>query len=360
MPTASPLHFLLLTFAGWVNQLRQDVIAYLIEENRVLREQLGRQLGGRRLPFTDVQHRRLAAKGKLLGRKLLQEYAGLVTPDTTLRWHRNLVARKYDGSARRGPGRPRKPLETAALVVQLACDNPSWGYTRLRDVLRSLGHDVGRTTIASILTDHGIEPSSERRRRTSWRTFLKAHWEVLAAMDFFTVEVLTLGGLVRYSALFAIELGTRRVQIAGITSQPGETWTRNMARHLTDGFGGFLLSKRFLILDRDPLFTRGFREILRRSGVEPLRLPARSPNLNAYAERFVLSIKSECLDKIVPLGERHLRYAVREYVEHHQERHHQGLESAIIAPAEPRKVEGHVRRRERLGGMLNYHYRKAA
>lgn len=289
MPSAPVLHFLLLTFAGWVNRRQECVITYLLEENRVLREQLDKQLSGRRVRFTDDQRRRLAAKGKLLGRKLLQQYACLVTPDTILRWYRKLIAKKYDGSARRGQGRPSKLPETAALVVRLARENPSWGYTRLRDVMRSLGHEIGRTTVASILADHGIEPSPERRRKTSWKSFLKAHWEVLAAMDFFAVEVVTIGGLVRYSVLFAIELSTRKAHIAGITCQPREVWMRNMARRLTDGFDGFLRDKRYLILDRDPLFTKGFRDILRGSGVEPLRLRARSPNLNAYAERFVLS-----------------------------------------------------------------------
>jgi len=161
------------------------------------------------------------------------------------------------------------------------------------------------------------------------------------------VEVLTLGGLVRYSVLFVMELSTRKVHVAGIICQPGEAWMKNMARYLTDRFDGFLRGKRYMILDRDPLFTKGFRDILRGSGVEPLRLPARSPNLNAYAERFVLSIKSECLDKVVPLGERHLRHAIREYVDHyHGERHHQGLASSIITPEEPRRVDGRLRRRQ--------------
>jgi len=210
--------------------------------------------------------------------------------------------------------------------------------------------------------DYLIEPAPERGTKMPWSTFLKAHWEALAAMDFFTVEVVTIGGLVRYSVLFVIELSTRKVHIAGITSQANEAWMRNMARHLTDGFDGVLLGKRYLILDRDPLFTRNFREILRGSGVEPLRLPARSPDLNAYAERFVLSIKSECLDKIVPLGEWHLRYAIKEYVEHyHQERHHQGLESAIIMAEDAGEgSDGPIRRHQRLGGTLNYYDREAA
>jgi hypothetical protein len=145
--------------------------------------------------------------------------------------------------------------------------------------MRSLGHEIGRTTVAAILADHGIEPAPERGKKTSWKTFLQAHWKVLAAMDFFTVEVVTLGGLVRYSVLFVIELSTRKVHIAGVTSQPSEAWMRNMARHLTDGFDGFLLGKRYLILDRDPLFSRNSREILRGSDVEPLRLPAITAHL---------------------------------------------------------------------------------
>ncbi|MDP6423801.1 MAG: integrase, partial [Planctomycetota bacterium] len=126
-------------------------------------------------------------------------------------------------------GRPSKPPEVAALVVQPALDNPGWGYTRLRDVMRSLGHEIGRTTVAAILAGHGIEPAPERGKKTSWKTFLKAHWKVLAAMDFFTVEVVTLGGLVRYSVLFAIELSTRKVHIAGMTSQPKDAWMQNTA-----------------------------------------------------------------------------------------------------------------------------------
>ncbi len=246
-------------------------------------------------------------------------------------------------------------------MIRLALENPGWGYTRLRDVMRSLGHDIGRTTVAAILADHGIEPAPERRKKTSWKTFLKAHWEVLAAADFFTVEVLTIGGLVRYSVLFVMELSTRRVHIAGITCQPNKAWMRNIARHLTDAFDGFLLGTRYLILDRDPLFTEGFRDMLRDSGVKPLRLPARSPNLNAHAERFGLSIRSECLDRMVPLGEWHLRRAVKAYIEHyHRERHHQSLGSAIITPGGQVRGDGPIQRRERLGGILNHYYREAA
>ena len=361
MSSSSPpnaLHFLLLLFSGWVNRRQLAVIDYLKEENRVLRE----QLGGRRLRLNDDQRRRLAVKGKALGRKVLQQMAGIVTPDTILRWYRTLVAKKVDGSKKRGRGRPRTAEEIAALLVRMAGENPTWGYTRLRDALRHLGHEVGRNTVKRILLIHGIEPAPERNRKMSWKTFIKAHLGELAAADFFTVEVLTLMGLSRTFVFFVIDIETRRVQIAGITNQPCEAWIMQIARNLTDTEDGFLRGIRYLILDRDPLYTRAFRATLKDSGVEALRLPARSPNLNAFAERFVLSAKSECLGRIVPLGENHLRRAMSAFVSHyHSERHHQGLGGQlVVADENTRQAEGEVRCRERLGGMLNFYYRDAA
>ena len=214
MNAMSPvLQFLLMTFSGWVNRKQQKVIDYLLEENRVLRE----QLGGRRLRLNDDQRRRLAAKGKVLGRAMLRKLAGIVTPDTILRWYRQLIARKYDGSKRRGPGRPQTQQDIAELVIMMSKSNPTWGYTRLGGAMRNLGHELGRSTIKRILKDAGIEPAPERGSRTPWKTFLKAHWEAIAAADFFTVEVLTLFGVVRYHVLFVIELSTRRIEVAGIT-----------------------------------------------------------------------------------------------------------------------------------------------
>ena len=165
------LQFLLFLFAGWASRRQQAVIAYLLEENAVLRE----QLGARRLRLTDGQRRRLAAKGQALGRKVLSEIAGIVTPDTILRWYRQLVARKYDGSTKRGVGRPRVAVDIADLVVRMARANPGWGYTRIRDGLHHLGHEIGRSTVKRILLEHGIEPAPERNRTTSWENFLAAH-----------------------------------------------------------------------------------------------------------------------------------------------------------------------------------------
>ncbi len=240
--------------------------------------------------------------------------------------------------------------------------NPTWGYTRIRGVLRNLGHELGRTTIKRILNDAGIVPAPERGGRTPWKTFLKSHWEALAATDFFTVEVLTLLGLVRYHVLFVIELSTRRIEISGITVNPTGAWMMQVARNLTDEVDGFLRDKRYLILDRDPVFTEASEKMLGDSGVNLVRLPAKSPNLNAYAERFVLSIKSECLNRMVILGEGHLRRAVQDFADHyHGERNHQGLDNELIAPAVAElENEGPVRCRERQGGVLKYYYRDAA
>ncbi|MGZ6662951.1 MAG: integrase core domain-containing protein [Solirubrobacteraceae bacterium] len=323
------------------------------------------QLGGGKVRFTDEQRRRLAVKGHVLWRRVLDELAGLVTPDTILRWYRELIAAKYDGSARRGAGRPGTTASLRELVVRFATENPTWGYTRIRDVLGSLGHVLARNTVKRVLVEHGLEPAPSRGRRIPWNTFLKAHLGSIAATDFFTVEALTLTGLVRYFVLFVIDIETRRVQIAGIVRQPHGAWMKQIARNLTDHVDGFLRGKRYLIHDRDPLFSDEFRELLRGAGVKCLKLPAHSPNLNAFAERFVLSIKTECLDKLVLLGEGHLRLAIAEFVTHyHIERHHQGLANQLITPpraaAVPANDSSPVVRRERLGGVLSYYHRRAA
>ena len=351
-----PLGFLLLMFCGWVNRSQRAAIEYLLEENRVLCE--ARE---GRLRLTDDQRRRLAMKGRVLGRLHLAEVAGIVTPDTILRWYRQLVAKKYDGSAKRRLGRPRIKPDIVGLVVKMANENRGWGYTRIRGGLKSLGHEVARSTVKQILKDNGIDPAAERGGRTPWGVFLKTHWEGLAAADFFAVEVLNVGGLVRYFVFFVIRLKTRAVEVAGIAHQPHGDWMVQIGRNLTDAKDGFLRGVSHLLLDRDPVYTQAFRRLLKQSGVRPLRLPARSPNLNAYAERFVLSVRSECLDRIVPLGERHLRLAVGEFMAHyHDERPHQGMGNDLLSPRPRSPDRGPVHRRERLGGVLNFYYREAA
>jgi len=350
------VQFVVWTLAGWIQRGQQSTIDYLVQENRVLREQLGR----RRVRLTDDQRRRLAVRAKALGRAALGEVAGIVTPDTLLRWYRNLVARKFDGSQSRGVGRPRTGSAVANLVVRMATENPGWGYTRIRGALYNLGHDIGRNTIKRVLADAGLERAPERGRSPSWKTFLKAHWDAIAVADFFTVEVLTLTGLVRYFAFFVIDVRSRRVQIAGVTHHLSSAWMAQIARNLTDAGEGFLRNARYLIHDRDPLFTRQFTVLLKDAGVETVKLPARSPNLNAYAERWVRTVWQECLCRIVPLGEAHLRRTLREFVEHYEcERNHQGLNNRLLV-AMPTTGQGPVERRERLGGTLNFYYRHAA
>jgi transposase InsO family protein len=308
-----PLQFLLMMFAGWVNRHQLDVIEYLQEENRVLKE----RLGGRRIRFTDAERRRLARKAQALGRRVLNQLETLVTPDTLLRWYRELVASKWDYSRRRGPGRPRIMRTIADLIMRMALENPSWGYTRIRRALANLGHEVGRGTIANILKENGIVPAPERSKHTRWSTFLKAHWECLTATDFLSVEVCSLKGLVTVSVLFFIDIASRSVHIAGITVYPDSAWMRQVARNITAVGEGFLCGKRYLILDRDAKYSPDFCNFLAREGVDVIRLPPKTPNLNAFAERFVRSIKSECLSRMIFFGQASLRHAITQYMTHY-------------------------------------------
>lgn len=195
----------------------------------------------------------MAARAKTIGPKLLHEVATIVTPATLLSWHRKLIARKYDGSANRGPGRQRTAAEIAALVARLASENRRWGYRRIQGVLSNLGHVLAFKTIANILKEHGIEPAPERRRKTTWKEFLARHWEQIVASDFFTIEVWTATGLKRFVVLFFMDLSTRRVEIAGVANRANGLWMAQIARNVTDEVDGFFKGKRYLIRDRDPL-----------------------------------------------------------------------------------------------------------
>jgi len=333
-------------------------IYYLMAENRVLRHNLGKK----RLRFSDDQRRNLAAKAKTIGRQALEKFGSLVTPDTLLRWYRQLIARKYDGSAKRGFGRPPKSKDIQELIVQMAGENVSWGYTRLAGAMKNLGYDVGRTTVRRFMLENGLEPAPRRKKGMSWKDFLKTHWDQMAAADFFTIEVMTLRGLVRYHVLFVMEIATRKVTLAGITANPSGEWMKQVARNLTDACDGFLNGKAYMLHDRDPLFTDAFREILRSSGVEPLRLPARSPNLNSYAERWVRSAKEECLERMIFFSEAALWRAAQNFLEHyHRERNHQGLDNRLIAsPIEKPSSIGPIECHQRLGGLLRFYHRSAA
>ena len=354
-----PWQMLLLILAGWINRHQQDAIEYLLTENRILREKLGKK----RILLNDDQRRQLAIKGKILGRKVLTDICSIVTPETILRWHRTLVAEKWDYSeCRKKVGRPRMDKEVVELVLQMARENPTWGYNRIQGALANLGHEISDTTIGNILKQHGVSPAPGRKRHTTWKTFIGANWDVLAAIDFTTIEVWTKSGLATFYLLFVMELSTRRVQFAGCTTSPDEGWMMQVARNLTDAEEGFLRDKHFILMDRDTKYPESFRTLLKEFGIEPVRLRPKSPNLNAHIERFMRSLKEECLERLILFGEESLRNAVGEFLIHyHSERNHQGLRNRLIQQvAESRKSQSEIDCRNRLGGILRYYCRKAA
>src|SRR5262245_17455846 len=343
---------------GTVDQELLARIEYLAAENRILKAQLKG-----RLRLSDAERATLAEIGHRFGRKALAEVATVARPDTILAWHRQLVARKFDCSkARRSPGRPRIKREVEQLIVRMARENHGWGYDRIVGALANLGYKVCDQTVGNVLQRHGLLPAPERKRTTTWATFIRIHLALLAGTDFFTAEVLTLRGLVTYYVLFFIHLESRRVDIAGTTVHPDEPWMQQIARNVTMEECGALRDCRYLLHDRDTKYTQSFRAIIASGRVEPLVLPARSPNLNAYAERWVRSVKEECLSKVVLFGERSLRRALRDYVEHyHVERNHQGKGNVLLFPSDADiRRAGSVQCRERLGGHLHYYYREAA
>ncbi len=356
----STFHFWIAIFAGWVNSHQNDVIAYLQTELAVTRE----LVPNKRILLTDTQRARLARAAKKLNFAARDKYVTLFTPGTVLGWFRDLVAAKYDGSTtRRKPGRPRKSVEIRNLVIRMAIENPTWGYVRISGAMFGVGYAVSPSTIKRILVEAGIPTDDRHLKGFTWKQFLEVHWSTLAATDFFTVEALTWHGLVRYHVLFVIHLETRLVEIAGIVHRPHGDWVKQMFRNLTDAIDGFLLGKTHILMDRDPVFTKDARDLLRNAGVKPVRLPAKSPNLNAFAERFVGSVRRECLDKRVILGEQHLREVIRQYILHYnQERPHQGIGNVLIAPKRSAAANdnGPVRRTERIGGLLSYYHRDVA
>jgi hypothetical protein len=360
------LQYIIAMVAYAINEQLARRVEYLLEEVRVLREVYTETTGRKRIPFTDEQRRRLAIKGKALTPEEREACCQIVRPSTILSWFRQLAAQKYDSSTQRSkPGRPRKATEIRELVIRLASENIGWGYTKIRDALRGLKIEIGRTTVANMLAEAGIEPAPERNRKRTWKQFLKSHWETLYACDFFSVEVLGLFGTVRFMVFFVIEVKTRAVHIAGIRITPDGAWMQQIARNLLDPVDGFLRNASHLIHDRDPLYTEAWTALLRSSGVKCVPIPAQSPNCNPHAERFVKTIRNECLDHFVIFGERHLRYLINQFIEHYlTERFHQGIGSQIIMPKTASSNDdaalGPIGCQSRLGGLLNYYHREAA
>ncbi len=351
------LQFLLALFAGIVNRHQQLVIEFLVEENKILKA----ALGDKRVRVTDDQRRRFAILGKALGRDLLDRFASIVSTETILRWHRRLVALKwtYANGGEKRRGLPRVMIAIEQLVVKMARENATWGLKRIQGALKAVGHTVARSTISAILERNGIAPYSDRK--TSCATFLKAHFDGLAAADFLNVEVWTLRGLGTVVVLFAIRLNTRKVEILGVTDKFDHEFATNAARSLVDPDAKSMNGVTHLLIDRVSKFAPAFKAFLENAGVKIKLTPPRSPNCNATAERFVGTLRRELLDRMIFLGEAMLRSAVREFVAHyHQERSHPSFDNEILEPgAEVGRETGKIERRDRLGEILRYYHRAA-
>ena len=333
---------------------------YLITENRILRNQIKG-----RVDLSDPERFSLAMIAKRLGRKALEEIAQIVRPETILGCHRRLVAKKFDGSKNRSEAKPTSTAkELVELVLQLARENRAWGYRRIVGALSNLGHQVSHQTVANVLKRHGLEPAPERQKKTTWKEFIRSHTEVLAAVDFFTVEVWTGSGLLTYYVLTFMRVASRQVCIAGMTISPDAAWMQQMARNVTMAETGFLTGCQYLLHDRDAKFCAAFDAILQAVGVQVVKLPPRSPNLNAHCERWIRSVKTEVLSKMIFFGESSLRHCLDNYVSHfHEERNHQGKGNVILFPVPTDRIgecTGEIRTRQRLGGLLNFYYRDAA
>ena len=279
----------------------------------------------------------------------------IVTPETLLRWHRELVRRKW-AQPQRSPGRPPVERRVRELVLRLARENPRWGYPRIAGELLKLGVRVSPSTVRRLLLVAGLMPAP-RRSGPSWREFLRQQAASVLACDFFTVETVSLR---RYYVLFFIELGSRRVHLAGCTTNPTGAWVTQQARNLS--FTGLLERTRFLIHDRDSTFSASFDEVFRSEGIKVIHTPVRAPRANAFAERFVRTVRAECLDWLLILGRRHLERVLRSYTAHYNgERPHRSL--ALLAPdASNRRAllaTDSIERCDVLGGLI-HEYRTAA
>lgn len=297
----------------------------------------------------------LAAGGRArLGRSLV-----LVQPETVLRWHRELVRRKWTCPRPRPAGRPPIPGDLEALIGRLAAENPRWGYSRIRGELRKLGHTVSRSAVRDVLKRQRIPPAPERARRgTTWGGFLRRHRDALVACDCFTVETLCLKTL---HVLFFLEIGTRRVHVAGCTAHPTAAWVTQQARQFSWHLQERAHPARFLIRDRDAKFPAACDTVFATEGVAIMRTPFRAPNANAHAERWIRAVREECLDHLLIVGEAHLRRVLATYtMSFNEARPHQGLGQRIPLGTVPGPRDGPIRRRDGLGGLLRDYFREAA
>jgi transposase InsO family protein len=291
-------------------------------------------------------------------RRQLERCVLLFKPDTVLGWHRALVRRKWTYRRANLGGRPTIPAEVEGLILRLARENPRWGHRRIQGELAKLGYAVSASAVRAALRRHRVPPAPQRRQATMWHQFITRHTDQLLACDFFTVETLFLKTI---HVLFFLEVGTRRVHLAGCTAHPTTAWVTQQARNLcwtlqdTDGL------PRFLIHDRDAKFPAAFDAVFVAEGMNIVRTPYRAPTANAYAERWVRTVREECLDQLLVVNEAHLQHVLVTYVAHYnRQRPHQGLGQQVPIPVSRGARHGPVRRRDVLGGLIHEYDREAA
>ncbi len=346
----------ILACAAAINQDLYRLIDLLNEQTRILK----RLLGKRPRPTTN-ERRVLAVLARDIERRILEAQELIVTVDTFRRWHRHLVAATYTAKRR---GRPPLSRQTEALIVRMALDNPHWGEDSIRDRMVDLGYDISDRTISNVLRRHGIPPSPQRRRTNNWQRFLAAHWPNLAAIDFATFEVPNGNGrTTRHHALYAMRLATRKVSLIGVTDHANGDWMLNMARAMSDPEEGFLKGMNYVIMDRDPMFTGQVRACFRSIGCKSKVLPPHSPDLNAYIERFIGTVRREIGRAIIPLSSEHLRHCLAEHIAYYNhERNHQGLDGhrfPVPLHDHDSRSHGEIVCGSRLGKTLNFYYREA-
>ena len=346
--------FLLAPIFSLLSSLLKDdqnrEVLLLRQQLLILQRQLGRKPVCGRLEKLALL---LAALG--LAKQRLASTLLIVQPDTLLRWHRDLVRRQWTFRRKPRAGRPPLTADIQEMVVRLARENPHWGCRKIQGEMLKLGLKVGRSTIVRLLRRHGLGPPPGHGLSLTWSKFLGQYRDFIWATDFFTV---TTTRLRTFYVLFFMELRRRRILLVNVTMHPGADWVVQQLRNLSFQHDHL---PRFILHDRDTKFSEAFDALAEASGTEIIKLPARSPNLNAFAERRVRSVREECLDQIIVLNERHLRYVLKEYVDYFTKRRpHQGLKQEIPDRREGLRATGRVRSRPVLGGLINDCFREAA
>jgi putative transposase len=351
---------LLASITGSVDEELRWRNAYLAAENRILRN----QLKGRRVQLTDAERKTLAEMGQKLGRQALAEVATIAKPDTILGWHRTLVVRQSDSSLPcKSLGRPRIDQELEALVLRMARENRSWGYDRIVGALANLGYRISDQSVGNILKRHGIPPAPARQTTMTWREFIRIHMDLLGATDFFANKVWTWCRLVTSTILFFLHLSRRKVPVTGMKRCLHAWWMRQIAPHTMRADGGFLPTGLLLLHARDGQDFPIFQPILEKTGVTCGPLPARAPDGNPYAGRWVHSVKSKHFSRLILYGKRALRYGLSAFASHDYQNHpHPGKDPVILMPLahSDQGRDGLMHCRGRLSGLLTCVCREAA